>query len=628
MLSPPARPRIAPFARALALGAAAFAWPAGGARAQDFVAVPDSANPIVAATVTGAYTGCAWVDADVDGLLDLFIARKATMYRNLGGWDFAAMNASVPAQGQALGTTWADADNDGDLDVFLAGTVFLTNGSNYYRNDGDFTFTKITGGDIGDAVFNSGWGCAFGDVDNDAYADLVVAAANGFGGVTHTNRLLLNDGDGSFTNDVSTPITDLLDAHTVPVWSDYDMDGDVDLFIGSGEVSQLSPDNLFRNLFVENGSFGFERITTGPIATDLADGQNWNWIDYDNDGDLDAYLTNYNTPLPNFFYRNDGGAYVRMTEAEVGPIAGGTTTAGLANLWGDFDNDGDLDCLVTNDGGAPCDYYINDGDGTFTKDAGSAVATSGGPHYGATAGDVDRDGDLDLYVQGTTATKRLYRNDIANGNSWLEIALVGAGAPTGSNRSALGARVRAVATVGGSPVAQLREVSAQNSFNSMSMLDVHLGFGDAAVIDTLEVAWPAGGVETFVNVAVDQWLTIVEGESTSGAPAAGAPSQGLLLRPNRPNPFSSETQIEFELPRASHARLVVHDVAGRTVRTLLDGELGGGRHSVRWDAKDGAGRAVASGVYFVKLVEVDGSGRERAGGAAGGAATRRVTLAR
>lgn len=622
LLSLPSLPRVL---RLLALGAAAFAWPAGGARAQNFVAVPDSSNPIVAATVAGAYTGAAWVDADGDGLLDLFIARKATMYRNLGGGQFAEANAAVPGQAQALGTSWADADNDGDLDVFLSGSLFIGNGSNYYRNDGGFSFTKITTGDIGNSTFNTGWGCAFGDIDNDADIDLVIAAANGFGGVNHPNRLLVNDGSGVFTINFTTPITDSLDAFTVPTWSDYDDDGDIDLFIGSGQVSSLSPDNHFRNLRVENGTFGFERITTAPIATDLLDGQVWNWIDYDNDGDLDAYQTNYNTPLPNKLYRNDAGNYVSMTVGDVGAIVGGAA-AGLANLWSDFDNDGDLDCLVTNDGSAPCDYYENDGDGTFTQDVSSVIATSPGPHYGATAGDYDGDGNLDLYVQGTTVSKRLYRNEESNGNGWLVVHLVGTGAPSGSNVSAIGAKVRAVATIGGSPVRMRREISAQNSFNSMNMLDAHFGLGDAADVDTLVVTWPAGGVDVFTNVTKNQRLTIVEGSGATEAPAVGASgSLGLFLSPNRPNPFSTWTQLAYELSRAGRTRLLVHDVSGRLVRTLLDEECAAGRHVASWDAKNSAGRDVVSGVYFVKLLQ---SGGASADAEIGASTTRRVTISR
>ena len=94
-----------------------------------------------------------------------------------------------------------------------------------YRNDGGFSFKKILapeGGDIGNTADNTGWGSTFGDVNNDGYTDIVVAAANGFLGVNHENVLLLNDGDGTFTNDDTTPITEFLDAHTVPTFSDFD----------------------------------------------------------------------------------------------------------------------------------------------------------------------------------------------------------------------------------------------------------------------------------------------------------------------------------------------------------------------------------------------------------------------
>jgi hypothetical protein len=588
-------PRIAPIT---ILGAAicVFAW-AHEARAQNFVAVTDTTNPIVTATVTGNYTGAAWADADGDGLLDLFIARKAAMDQNLGGGAFEAIPNVVTQQGQALGTTWADAENDGDLDLFTSGNAFVANGSNFYRNDGNFTFTKITTGDIGNAGFNSGWGSAFGDVDNDAFVDLVIAGANGFGS-NHVNRLLMNNGDGSFTNIDSTAVSDSLDAHTVPIWSDYDLDGDIDLFIGSGEVTQLSPDNLFRNVLSETGSWGFERITTAPIATDLLDGQIWNWIDYDNDRDLDGFVTNYNS-IPNRLYRNDGGTYVAVG----GGVAGTIVTddgAGLANVWGDFDNDGDLDCYVTNDGPNPGDLFINDGDGSFTQDLTSVVATEAGPHYGVTVGDYDRDGDLDLYVQGNTTTKRLYRNDLANGNGWIEIMLVGGGAPDGSNVAAIGARVQARTTINGSPVWQMREVSAQNSFNSMNMLDVHFGLGNAAMVDSLVVQWPAGSVDVFTAIPEGQVLQIVEGSGATGAPEiAGA--NAILLERNVPNPFAMATEIAFDLPRPAHAILSIHDVSGRTVRTLLDGTVTGGRHAVNWDARDGTGRRAASGIYFSRL---------------------------
>ena len=180
-------------------------------------------------------------------------------------------------------------------------------------------------------------------------------------------------------------------------WSDYDNDGDMDYFIGAGPANGTTqPDFLYRNLLVETGiPNNFEPITDAPIATDLQDGQIWNWIDYDNDGDLDAYVTNYGGPsgLANRLYRNDGGSFTSITSGAIVT----DVDISLGSVWGDYDNDGDLDCYVTNDL-QPGRYYSNNGDGTFTSL--TNALTTGPAHRGATAGDYDNDGDLDIYADG------------------------------------------------------------------------------------------------------------------------------------------------------------------------------------------------------------------------------------
>ncbi|NNE42625.1 MAG: hypothetical protein HKN12_00315 [Gemmatimonadetes bacterium] len=573
-----------------------------GALAQNFVAQTDSANSIVAESVSGNYTGAAWVDVDDDGLLDLFMARKGGIHHNQGNGQFTKVANIIQGQGTGvLGTTWSDYDNDGDIDCYvIGGPAFLDKGAMLYRNEGNFTFTRITTGDIGDTATNNGWGGSFGDIDNDGYTDIVIAAANGFNGVFHENRLLYNNGDGTFTNVDSSEVVAMLDAHTIPTFSDYDLDGDIDLFIGSGQISSLDPDNLFENQLIDTGTWEFTRITTAPIATDSLDGQVWNWIDYYNDGDLDAFQTNYNASLANKLYRNDSGTYVAMTQTDVGTIVS-DSNAGLANLWGDFDNDGDLDCFVTNDGGATNDYFVNNGDGTFTQDLATPAVQNAGPHYGATAADYDNDGDLDLYVHGNNTTKTLYRNDLAAGNGFVNVKLVGAGAPGGTNVSALGARVRVKATINGTPVWQMREVSAQNSFNSMNMLNVHVGLGNATVIDSLEISWPAGGVQVFTNVPLNRFYRFVEGEDPTGVELGAASSSGLRLLPNRPNPFDHATQVTFDVARAGDVKLGVYDVGGRLVKSLWNGRAVPGRHAADWDGRDASGRSVAAGVYLVRL---------------------------
>src|SRR5690606_6785588 len=110
-------------------------------------------------------------------------------------------------------------------------------------------------------------------------------------------------------------------------------------------------------------------------------------------------------------------------------------------------------------------------------------------------------------VDGSGASGRLLlRNDLANGNSWLTLTLEG----VVSNRSAIGARVHAWATIGGNTVGQIRELSAQNTFCGHNSLRLHFGFGDATIVDSLRVYWPSGEVNDLSGVAVNQSLTLVE----------------------------------------------------------------------------------------------------------------------
>ena len=478
----------------------ALALIAGPAMSQTFTRLTDAANPIVTDTGAPGFAGASWIDADQDGLVDLFVGERG-LYRNLGGGAFTRI--LVPNNTANLGNSWADADNDGDADLMVASGVNGARGSRFWRNDGA-TFTQITSGVIGDSLGNVGWSCAWGDYDADGFVDLVIAQAQGFTG-SGPNRLLRNQGNGTFVRDLTTDVTVGTAPYTVPSWSDFDLDGDLDLSIGAGPVNgSLGPDFFYRNLRIEGGAPLLDRITTGILATELRDGQVVNWIDYDNDRDLDCYITNYQNRA-NSLYRNDGGTFVRMTGATAGPIV---TDIGvnLASVWNDYDNDGDLDCFLGRSGGFPCRYYRNEGNGLFTSQSMGALTSA--PVATAVAADYDRDGDVDLYLSAAGASKGLYRNDTANGSHWLEVKLVG----TTSNRSAIGARIRVLATIGGRTVWQMREVSAQNSFNGHSEFTLHVGLGDATQVHELHVDWPRGLREQMMNPPIDRCLTFVEGQ--------------------------------------------------------------------------------------------------------------------
>lgn len=483
--------------------------------AQIFTRITDLTNPIVTDSDSTNYYGCSWIDLDNDNDLDLFVNNKY-IYINDGFGKFTKLTGTGLGDGLpnslGNGNSWADYDNDGDLDVFLAGNIV----SFLYRNDGG-QFTKITNSGL--LPDNNGFAAAWGDYDNDGFVDLIIAAPFGFG-PTHPNRLYHNNGDGTFQSVDTSIVATGLASYTIPSWYDYDQDGDIDLFIGSGPITASGgPDYFYRNMLKETGTAFFLRITEGNFATDLRDGQNVNWIDYDNDRDLDMYVTNYGgsggvAVRQNNLYRNDGhNTFTKITNQPLTMDA----EVSLGNLWADFDNDGDEDCFVTNEGLAnnPSRYYRNDGNGNFTRIGGILLSNVIAGDNGATAGDYDNDGDLDLFIFAfPSGLRRFYRNDQPAGNHWLRMRLAG----TISNTASIGARVRAKATINGNSVWQYRELSAQNTFNGHNALEIHFGFGDAPVVDSIQIIWPSGIVKTLAQVPSNQYLVLAENTTAEAKP--------------------------------------------------------------------------------------------------------------
>lgn len=169
-----------------------------------------------------------------------------------------------------------------------------------------------------------------------------------------------------------------------------------------------------------------------------------------------------------------------------------------------------------------------------------------------------------------------------------------------SNRSALGAKVRLRATINGNAVWQMREISAQNSFNGHNMLNAHFGLGPAAVIDSLKTIWPSGMVDVYAQVAADSFYLATEGESikTSLRESSRLPvPREFELLQNYPNPFNPVTRIRFRLARPQFVTLKVFDVNGRELATLLDERRPAGSHEIIFDAA----RLSGSSILFYQL---------------------------
>ena len=522
-----------------------------------FTKVTDPENDLTQQTPINIYNGVSWVDYDGDGWEDCFI-NSNNLYRNTQDGSFEKIEFSAVNFGAGNGATWGDYDGDGDLDVFIAAAP-----SFLYRNDIDsFAVATITEEPID--TFNF-WSASWGDYDNDGWLDLALMHPAGFipftNPLSRPSLLLRNNQNGTFSY-VDSPLDDELAAHTIGTWTDFDLDGDQDLFVGSGEVNFISRDHIFVNQLSETGTASLVRLEEGALATDLRDGQNWNLIDYDLDGDLDAFITNYNPAKANDLYLNDAGTYVLQTANVVGSIANQNGN-GLNNVWADFDNDGYQDCFVNFDGGQKDRFYHNNGDGTFTEV--EQVFSSNVTSRGAAAADYDNDGFQDLMITGASANAiGLYHNE-GNDNSWLQLSLEGA-AP---NTTAIGAKVRIKSTIQGSPKWQIREINAQNTFNGHNSYRVHFGLSDASMVDSLVLSWPDGAEQILTNVVANQICTWTQGElpDCSIVSSTQAPSSKQAFLEIFPNPIQEEGQISvhYKFQSAGATYWSVYDTSGRLV---------------------------------------------------------------
>ncbi len=582
---------------------------------QTFTKITDS--PV--ATDSGRTLGISFVDFDGDGDIDIYsnnltfpAVDEDYLYKNMLIETGTANFERVTNAGDllnlgtgTLGSTWADADNDGDLDVLLAGFQ-----SRVFLNNGDGTFGLVNEGAIEwEQDRKAAWSASAADWTGDGYTDLLYVHAAGFiAGGPQPNHMFISNGDGTFfeVESGASDVTTGTGPYTCANWADYDRDGDIDLFIGSGPANgTVAPDFIYKNMLVETGTATLERVTGSPFIDADRDGQVYNFIDYDNDGDLDMCVTNYwgglAAGMPNELWRNDDGEYTQITQGRLVTDPG----MSLANVWGDFDNDGDMDVFISNDGGSINRFYTNNGDGTFTALTNDVFddESQNTSSYGASVGDYDNDGDLDLVVgNGAFNTypgdlNFLYRNDTENDNNWINIKAEG----TQTNRSATGTEVYAKANINGVDTWQFRFISSSDTFNGQNDLRVHFGFGDATVIDTLIIEWLSGNVDVFTNVELNKFYTAVEGGSLTENVITDVEKTNELpekfsLEQNYPNPFNPTTTIKYSVPQAEFVSIIVYDVLGNEVQTLVNETKNAGSYSINFDASE-----LSSGTYFYSL---------------------------
>ena len=295
---------------------------------------------------------------------------------------------------------WGDYDNDGDLDILLTGVINYnsTPVCKIYRNDGNDTFTEQTSISMtGIAQGHVEWG----DYDNDGDLDILISGLDNSGPVCKIYR---NDGNNIFTEMTNIKLAGI--SYGSVDWGDYDNDGDLDILLSgngiSGPITKIYR-NDGNNIFTDQSIILFTNVYEGYSQ----------WGDYDNDGDLDILLTgrtNFNIPIAKI-YRNDGNnTFTELTGISLTGVTNGSAA------WGDYDNDGDLDILLTgnNSSGSISKIYRNNGNDTFSEQAN--IILTGVYNSSVQWGDYDNDGDLDIILSGYTSgipyyITKIYRND-------------------------------------------------------------------------------------------------------------------------------------------------------------------------------------------------------------------------
>lgn len=542
----------------------------------------------------GASRSVNFIDYDNDGDLDLYVSngkrfgQVSFLYRNEAG-SFTRLFASTPFNDSLPfdGSSWADFDNDGNIDMCTV--TWYDSVSVLYKNNGSGSFTFLSSSPI---VTDRGFSetCSWGDYDNDGLVDLIVTNSR-FS--NSRNRLYKNLGSGNFSRVDSGAI--FLDVGLLSRgvnWVDIDGDRDLDIFIAN---ESGSTDYMYKN----NGNGYFTKIT--GIAPTTSGGVSWSssWGDYDNDGDYDLFIAN-NENQKNFLFRNEGNFnFTRVLNDTIVNENGYYACSG----WGDYDNDGDLDMFVTQAYGpanVPLKNYLyknklmETGTPSFEKISDPQIESDQGYSYGFAWADWDADGDLDLFTAKTYNENQNNSAFLNNGNSnkWLEIKLQG----NATNRSAIGSNVKVRAVINGSPIWLTREVEGQSGYCGQN-LDLHFGLGNAVVVDSIRIEWLSGDIDSFYNVSTNQILTIVENQGIIGIQQNGNEvPEGFNLYQNYPNPFNPVTKIKFELPESAHVSLVIYDVSGRMVSTIVNSRLNAGKYEASWNAEN-----FSSGIYFYKF---------------------------
>ncbi len=499
-------------------------------------------------------SGVALIDYDSDGWTDIFLVNGSTvdeptpgrkpinhLYRNLknGKFEDVTAKSGLGRSGWGQGVCAGDYDNDGAVDLFI--TYWGSNVIYRNRKDGSFEDVTATAG-LKQSRTRWGSGCAFLDYDRDGLLDLFVANYIDFDLATarppgsepfcqflgmavncgprglkgESNLLYRNNGNGTFS--------DRSDASGVGavrgnfglgvLTGDFDNDGWPDIYVANDTNASLLFRNKHDGTFEEIGVFAGVAYNSDGKETS---GMGIAAADYNRDGWLDIFKTNFSDESASLYRASGDGFFVEDSEAA--GVGRNKKWVGWGCGFADFDNDGWPDLFVANghvypeiDKASrgvsflqPRILYRNVGNGRFLdiSAAAGAAITEPGSGRGVALGDLDNDGATEIVVNNMNALPSVLKLESKPQNHWIGIQAVG----VKSNRSGVGARVACVT----GKHRQIDEVRSGGSHFSQNDLRVHFGLGASARADLIEVRWPNGVVDRLRDVPADRFIRIKEG---------------------------------------------------------------------------------------------------------------------
>jgi len=472
--------------------------------------------------------GIAVGDYNADGWPDIFVvggdAGGNDLFRNLGDGTFEEV--TVPARVDlpgvhATGPVFVDLNGDGWLDLFVLLVVDegAENAFALYENLGNGRFANVasrTGISLDSETLHA---ATFADIEGDGDLDVFVSHFGSFGSGEPGRMLWRNDGDFQFTDITRAAGFDYRDNPEVlgmdrtlsPAFADIDLDGDPDLIL----TGELGKSQIFIN--DGNGTFLLQEINlpgpTSGIGSAIGD--------YDNDGDMDVFVSGVASPpdIPGGAPSGSSGNRLYRNQAD-GTFADVTTAAGVRDGgWGwssafaDLNLDGHLDLYMVNGMRSPAgtsiwDHFADDparlfvgnGNGSFVEQAVELGLADTGIGRGTSFVDLDRDGDHDIVNQNSLQATKVYQNNTEAGAHFLVLKLIGR---TG-NRGAIGARVEVTAA----GVTQVRYLQSGSSIGSGQFAEAHFGLGQATVVEELRVIWPDRTESSFTDILPDRHLAL------------------------------------------------------------------------------------------------------------------------